>query len=406
MSNYQKRREAEASEKRAAATKTAVIVIITIAIIAAIIGVFYYLKNNSTGSGAANTASGDPNYNVDDYVTLGDYEGIKAYYVKPTVSDDDLKSKKDSILNEAKEYKNIKNRGAKKGDTVTIDFDGTIDGESFDGGTASDQEFVLGEGSYIDGFEEGIEGMKVDETKTLNLTFPKDYSNKDVAGKDVVFEVTLTKAKELSYDPKWNDEFIKKYTDGEYTTTASYEKKLKKDLLKTATEESDSKLQSDVWDKVVDNAKVDGYPEYVYNTVKNRVSSYVQNVSSSYGIDENTFLQYFAGGVTMDEYIMKYVNSQLVAESLIKKLDIKVSDKEYKKLATKDLDTYGVDSIKELEKSYGKDELMKNYETQKLYDYLVDKAKVSKVTQKQYDALTADSGSAVDKANEEAGEDK
>ena len=386
MSNYSKRREAEALERRKNNTKTALTILLVVVVLAILIGGGYLLKQKGNNKGTV-TASGDPNYNIDDYVKLGQYEGVEAYRIKPEVSDETFNNKKDSLLQDAVEYKEFKDRGVKKGDKVTIDFDGTIKGKAFDGGSGTDHEYVLGEGSMIDGFDEGLYGVKSGESNTLNLTFPKDYSNKDVAGKDVVFEGTITKAKEISYQPKWDDEFAKKSTDGEYKDIKSYEKKVRKDLLEEAKKNSETTLQNDVWDTVMKNAKVDGYPEYVYNTVYQKVSANVQSVSQMYGLDQKTYLQYFAGGQSMKEYVMTYVNSQLVSEKLIKEMGIEISDKEYEKLAKADVKTYGVKNIDELEENYGKDNLMNHYKAEKLYKELVKKAKIKEVDQEEYDMI-------------------
>ncbi len=383
MSNYAKRREAEALSRKESNKKTAIIVLAVVAVAAIIIGGAYYLKNRPAKNSAA-VATGDPDYNIDDYVKLGQYEGVEVNSIIPEVLDSDFDKKKDELLEAGIEYSDIKKRGVEKGDKVTIDFDGTINGEAFEGGSGTDHSYVLGEGSMIDGFDEGLYGVKVGDSKTLNLTFPKDYQNKDVAGKDVVFEVTVTKAQEVSYQPKWNDEFAKKTSDGEYKTIKAYEEKVRADLLKQAEEDSATTLKSDVWTAVFDNAKIDGYPEYLYNTVKARVKANVASTCQSYGIDEKTYLAYFAGGATMKEYIMQYVNSQMVTEALIKKMGIKISDDEYEKLAKADLKTYNVSSIEELEENYTKEALMENYTSQKMYDELVSKAKVTKVTTEKY----------------------
>ena len=387
MSNYAKRKQAEYEAKKKNTQKTAIIVVAVLAVAALIIGGAIYLKNRPTDSAA--TASGDPNYDVFDYVTLGEYEGVEAYYVTPEVSEEDVQSEIDSCLEDGVEYADITDRGVEKGDLVTIDFDGTIDGEAFDGGSSTDYEYTIGEGSMIAGFDEGLYGTKVGESKTLNLTFPSDYDNEDVAGKDVVFEVTVTKAQQISYQPEWDDEFITKYTDGEYTTTQDYENKIREDLLADATEQAKENTKSEVWTAVVDNAEVNGYPEYVYNTVKNQLSSNIESICSMYGISQDDYLNYFAGGVTMEEYILQYVNSQLITEALIEEMGIELSDEEYKQYASADLDYYGVSSIEELEENYGKDALVEHYTNQKLYDELVNRANVKEVSQEEYDAIQA-----------------
>lgn len=386
MSNYAKRREAEALAKKQQNMKTGLTILVVVLVLAAIIGGGYLLKQKGNNDNTV-TASGDPDYNIDDYVKLGQYEGVEVNKIKPEVTDEEFESKKKSLLEDAVEYKEFKDRGVKEGDKVTIDFDGTIDGKSFDGGSGTDHEYVLGEGSMIKGFDEGLYGTKVGKSKTLNLTFPKDYKNKDVAGKDVVFEVTVTKAQEISYQPEWDDKFVKKTTDGEYKDIKSYEKKVKDDLLADAKKNSEDTLQNDVWDAVMKNATIKGYPEYVYNTVYQKVNANVESVSQMYGLSKKDYLNYFAGGQTMKQYVMTYVNSQLLSEKLIKEMKIEISDKEYEKLAKADVKSYNVKNIDELEETYGKDNLMNHYKAEKLYKILVEKAKVTEVSKEEYQMI-------------------
>ena len=400
MSNYSKRREAEAIERRAVTKKNCLIILCVLVVVALIAGGMYYLKNrgdsNATGTGNADF-EGDPNYDVFDYVTLGDYEGLDAYYVTPEVTKNNVKDEIDKRLEDAVEYSEFDDRAVKSGDKVNVDFIGKIDGEEFDGGTSKDYSYTLGEGSMIEGFDEGLYGANVGDKVTLNLTFPEDYSNADVAGKDVVFEVTINSAEEITYQPEWNDEFVKKSTDGKYTTTKEYKKAIEKELLADVKKSNESKLENDVWQSIYDNTTFNGYPEYLYNKMTAQVTSQIEQYSSMYGIDENTYLQYFAGGVSKEDYIIKYVNSQLLNEALIKTLKLELSDEEYEKMATADLENYGVKTIEEFEKQYSKDAISEYYLSQLLMDKLVEISNVKEISAEEYEEIQA-AKQAVDEA--------
>lgn len=123
-----------------------------------------------------------------DYVTLPDTESFTLSDDATTVSDSDIDN---YISNNILSNYKITNRAAENGDTVNIDFAGSIDGVAFDGGTGSDYDLTLGSGSFIDGFEDQIVGHMPGETFDVNVTFPDDYQATNLAGKDAVFATTL-----------------------------------------------------------------------------------------------------------------------------------------------------------------------------------------------------------------------
>ena len=127
-----------------------------------------------------------------DYVTLPDTESFTLSDNATTVSDSDIDDYiSNNILSNYKTTNEITNRAAENGDTVNIDFAGSIDGVAFDGGTGSDYDLTLGSGSFIDGFEDQIVGHMPGETFDVNVTFPDDYQATNLAGKDAVFATTL-----------------------------------------------------------------------------------------------------------------------------------------------------------------------------------------------------------------------
>ena len=131
------------------------------------------------------------------YVTLGEYKGMNITIPKTEVTDEDVDSYIDYLLSANESYVDITDRDvAQNGDVANIDYEGKKDGVAFDGGTAQGYDLNLGSGVFIDGFEDGVVGMKVGETKDLTLTFPDNYANEDLAGAEVVFTVTLNSIKE------------------------------------------------------------------------------------------------------------------------------------------------------------------------------------------------------------------
>lgn len=140
---------------------------------------------------------------VEKCVTLGDYKGVTVEKTIQSVTDEDVQNEIDNAL---ANYPVEVDQAAKEGDTVNIDYVGKIDGEEFDGGSDQGADLKLGSGKFIDGFEDGLIGARKGETRTLNLTFPEDYTQ-DLAGKAVEFTVTVNAVKEPLSEPtdQWAD---------------------------------------------------------------------------------------------------------------------------------------------------------------------------------------------------------
>lgn len=371
-----------------------IIVLIAAIVIGVVIALVMNHNKNKDNTTASGNATGDEaaslDYDALDYVTVGDYEGIEAYYVTPTVTDDQIQNEIDTLISDNIEYKEVQDTAIQSGDKITIDFVGKIDGEEFDGGSDTDYEYIVDDGGMIDGFDAGLIGLKTGETTTLNLTFPEDYQTTDVAGKDVVFDVTIKTVKQKQADPEWTDAFCKKISDGKYTTTKAYEASIKEDLMSDAKDTSDQTLKSDVWSAVVDNMTVEGYPEALYNQMKESISSSVESTASNYGMEADDYMQ-AVYGMSVDDYVKQYVQQNLISEALIKTIGITVSDEEYQTMAEDLMTQTGASSVSDLEDYYGKDTIEEYFQNSKLYDYLVEKANVKEVSQTEYDKLTGTS---------------
>ncbi|MDE6963730.1 MAG: FKBP-type peptidyl-prolyl cis-trans isomerase, partial [Lachnospiraceae bacterium] len=147
-------------------------------------------------------------FKAEDYVLLGEYKGIEVAVESPEVSDDYLESALSYMMMEAAEYVPVTERSVENGDRVIIDFEGKQDGVAFAGGTASGYELTIGSGQFIAGFEDGVIGMEIGETKDLDLKFPDPYNpNPDLSGAPVVFTVTLHEISEPEV-PELTDEYV------------------------------------------------------------------------------------------------------------------------------------------------------------------------------------------------------
>lgn len=305
-------------------------------------------KKNKTES--TDTASGEnENYDVFDYVTLGDYKGVK---VNTYVSDEDIQSKIDELIKN-NSFERVTDRVAADGDAVNIDFVGTIDGKEFDGGTYQGADLEIGTNSFIEGFETGIVGMKAGESKDLNLKFPDPYTNSpDLAGKDVVFAVTLNYIKGKETTPEFNDDFVNMVTNGEFKTVDSYKEKVSADILA----DNKDKMGDTAFSTVLENCKVSECPDFLVDKMTKRLTASYKSMAKSSGYDDfNKFLSESYGS-TEDQFntqiqstAKSYVEQQLITEAIAEKEKIEVTDDEYKKQLNEYMMSNNISTEKDME---------------------------------------------------------
>ena len=194
-------------------------------------------------------------------VKISVYKGVEVDKVdKPSeVTDDDVNTQIQSVLDENSTTEEVTGRAVKKGDTATIDFVGKMNGEAFDGGSSTDYPLEIGSNSFIDGFEDSIIGHNAGDTFDWNGKFPENYGSSDLAGKDVTFTITV-KSISKKKTPKLTDKFVKKVSK-ESKTVKEYKEEVKKSLEEDNEKTYNDSLQQAAWQKVLDNTKVKKYPE-------------------------------------------------------------------------------------------------------------------------------------------------
>lgn len=290
-------------------------------------------------------------YSALDYVTLGDYKGVE---VSTYVSDEDVESKIGQETAAASTYEEIKVGTVKEGDNISINFVGKMNGQEFDGGSADDYVLEIGSHSFIDGFEEGLVGVKVGDTVDLNLKFPDPYDNNpDFAGKDVVFTVTVNYIQGERKTVEFDDEFAKNNSNGECNTTEEYREKVRNDLYNDKV----SGIADTAFMTVLSNSEVKECPQFLVDLMKLRLDASYKSIASKYKYDDfEKFVQdYFETTIdeynkSLDERATQYVKQQLVTEAIAEKENIAVSDEEYQETLKEYMDGNGVSNEEEMEK--------------------------------------------------------
>ena len=316
-------------------------------------------------------------------VKLGKYKGISLEKTKYEVTNNEIEEELNKMADQNSRMITVENRPAKLDDTVVIDFTGSVNGKEFEGGKAENHELKLGSNTFIPGFEEQIVGMKTDEEKDINVTFPKEYFSKDLAGKDAVFKVKVHEIKEKEL-PTIDDEFAKDVSEFDSLKELKADIKTKKE--KQNEDRATSELQESAVKAVCETAEVD-IPSGMIESEVDMMTRDMNQRLAYQGISLDQYLQML--GKTMEDYkkeceepAKESVKMRLVLEAVANDSKIEVTDKDIE------------EKIKELSTAYGRKEedLMKNEElksniennlkSEKAVDYIIENAKVTEVAPK------------------------
>lgn len=259
-------------------------------------------------------------------VKLGKYDKLKSPREEHVVSDDDVEDVLHRIAESYAEPSVVK-RAAKNGDEVIIDFTGKKDDVAFEGGSAKDYHLRLGSGQFIPGFEDGIIGHEVGDKFDLNLTFPKDYANKDLAGAKTVFEILVKQVSEVK-TPKIDDDLAKK--SGAFATLKELREDIKKNLKAQADHEAEEKYKDDLLNELVDNSKTEAPETLVDEQIGHIKEDMLRNLQSR-GFTIEDYLK--KNNQTEDQWTeevranaVRRVCSSIIVQKLSDELKVEVDD--------------------------------------------------------------------------------
>ena len=260
-------------------------------------------------------------------VKLGAYKGINFDRPEYKVTDADVEEDVKRLQERNSRLVEVTDRAVEDGDTVIIDYSGSVDGEKFAGGTAEKQTLVIGSKTFIPGFEEQVIGMNIGEDRDINVKFPEEYHAEELKGKDAVFAIKLheIKKKEL---PEVNDEFIKDATGAE--SVEVYKKETFERLEKQNNDKAERELEDAIIKKISETTEVE-IPDAL---IEGQIDRMVQEMSyrmSYQGLKLEDYLKYI--GQSMEDYrkgfaeqAAEIVKSQLVIESIIEAEKIEATE--------------------------------------------------------------------------------
>lgn len=222
---------------------------------------------------------------------VGNYTNQEYFISETSVSEKDIDDFiSESILPDFGEFTETDHTVVSQNDVISANFAGKLDGVAFDGGTAENVEITVGAGGYIPGFEDGFIGMAVGETKDVPVTFPEDYGNSELAGKDVVFTFTVNEILgTIVYPEELTDEMVQMiFYDGSYTTVAEC-----RDLIKELM------IENNVWNFVTENYYITSIPEDTIYHYYNQEMASQEQLAAQYGMSVEDLLPYY--GMTIDD---------------------------------------------------------------------------------------------------------
>lgn len=281
------------------------------------------------------------------YVNLGEYKGVEVEVDRSAldVTQDQVTAYIDNIRSSKGENTEVTTGTTKVGDKIKLDYSGTLNEVAFSGGTATDVEYTIGSGRFIEDLDKGLAGLEVGREYDIPCHFDDSYSNSDLAGKDVNFNVKVNAIVTTTL-PEYNDDFVKTIVatgsyDTQAQTTDEFTKYVEQTLKDSAQQSFDSNKYSAVWDKINETTTVNGYPEDEIADLKQTINDNVKSEYSYYGTyysgidsfesylknvygfaDEAAFNEY------ADQYARNYLKEKMILTLIGEKESVTVSDDE------------------------------------------------------------------------------
>ena len=307
-------------------------------------------------------------------VTLGEYKGVEVEKSDVEVTEEDINKEVDKERENNSRTIDVDDRAVESGDIIKLDFDGSVDGVPFEGGKAENYTLTIGSGSFIPGFEDQLIG----EEKDVTVTFPEDYHEKSLAGKEAVFKckVNAISVKEL---PEADDEFASEVS--EFETLAEYKEDIKKKLTEKKEKAARAKKEAQAIEKAVENATMEIPDAMIDTQVQSMMEDFARRMQSQ-GLSLEQYFQFTGMDVKkmhdqMKPEALKRIQNSLVLEAVAKAENIEISDEKVDEEIAKMAEAYKmeVEKLKDLIGESEKDQMKKDLAVQAAADLIADAAK-------------------------------
>jgi len=345
---------------------------------------------DSSAEGAEQSGSADDSTDafvlneikVEDYVTLGDYGSFEVEVDKIGVDDADWKA----LMSEAyieyitPEHGGITDRAVAMGDTVIIDYEGKKDGVAFAGGTAQNARLGIGSGQFIDGFEEGLVGVMPGATVDLNLSFPEQYGNAELAGQAVVFTVTVKCILPATVAEEEMEDVVVASMGIDGVSTVEEFKQYAYDYLYARYE---NEVQSGILSILLERCEFKELPEDMLEPYRQLWSQVLAMYASMYQTTVEQYATYFYQAdseTVINQFAEQYLKQDLALQAIANKEGLKISDEELQEKLLEEARAAGYATAEEYVGTGSREDYRNDYMNDRVIGYLTEK---TAVTEKQ-----------------------
>lgn len=333
----------------------------------------------------------DVNYR--DYMTLCDYKNVEVEVLPlEEVTQEEIQKEIDACLNAEAESKQVTEGVVKDGDSINLDFSGLLDGVAFSGGTATDYSYTIG-GGFIEDLDRQLIGLEIGREYELPCTFPANYGNEELNGKDVIFVVTVNYVTEKIL-PEYNDEFVKKLTaDSEQVlnTTAELEASIAEYLAEEKKNTYQNNVYSQMMNKIVEQSEIKSIPEAEYNDTVDMIRTNAENEFNMMGsyMGYSDFESYLTGYYRYEsmeafetdiaEYAKEYMYEKMILTLVAEDEGITATQEEIDAYIEENAASYGYESAEAFRTAVGEtidSEVSEILINSKAADKLIEYAKI------------------------------
>ena len=306
------------------------------------------------------------------------YKGLEIEKVETVIGDKEVQEELERVQKSQARMEIVEDRKSEMGDTVVIDFDGSVDGEAFSGGKADNYELKLGSGQFIPGFEEQLVDKEAGEEVDVEVVFPEDYHAEELAGKQALFKCKVHEIKKEIL-PEIDDELASDVSD--FETLAEYKEDLKKKLQEKAAETDLSVMKDRVLEQLYDKNEIEVPAVMIANEIDNMLYDMDRSLAAQ-GLGLKQYVEWT--GQSIDELkeqsrpeAEKRIRTRVLLKNVIRMENLEVEDEEIRELMEDFGKQYGmdVDQVKEMAGSDTENYFREDAQTKKAIDWLFDNAK-------------------------------
>jgi len=354
---------------------------ISITLLALLLGVLLACGGKDEQEEAVSEGAYLKDVDVESYVSLGEYLGLLVYVEPPSVDEWDIEYAIDDIAQNHPLMEEVYGP-SEVGDTLSIDFVGTVDGVAFNGGTGSN-EYTLGSYQFIADLDEGMVGMEAGEVRDIPVVFPEDYHSEELAGQPASFNVTVHSVNRSYVPDEISDDYVEQITDGQFDNYDDFSADIAENLMAEAEAEYEMAVRNETTEMAVANAEVSDVPEAflerILSTLTESITYYAETL---YGVDVDFFLM-LSGMMEEDETAEEalereaYTSAEryMVLGAIAQAEDISVSNAEVEAQIAEMAEAAGV-GVAQYKASMDMDGYRDYLLTEKVIDFLVENAEI------------------------------